>query len=231
MSFVVVTGTGTGVGKTVTVAALVSAAAASGRDVAVVKPTQTGVSTDEPSDVATIAALSGCQSVHELVRLDDPLAPDTAARIRDLTIPTVVELAAAVVSCSLGRDLTFIEGAGGVAVRLDTDGGTIIGLAQRVRDQGHQVSVVVVTSLTLGTLNHTELTVAALRDAGLGPAGLVFGDVPAHLGFAERCNTTELPRVTGLPVIGQIPHGVGRWSADRFRATAPSWLSSLQDWM
>ncbi|MEP6664830.1 MAG: dethiobiotin synthase [Nocardioidaceae bacterium] len=227
MRFVVVTGTGTGVGKTITVAALVSAATMSGRRPSVVKPVQTGAATDEPSDVATIAELSGCLAVHELVRLDDPLAPDTAARIRGITIPTVVELAAAVGRCGLGHDLTFVEGAGGVAVRLDTDGGTLITLARALRKQGHEVTAIVVTSLTLGTLNHTELTVAALRDNGLEPAGLVFGDVPADLGFAERCNTTELPRVTGLPVIGHIPHGVASWSGERFRATAPSWLSSL----
>ena len=73
----VVTGTGTGVGKTVATAAL--AARASG-SVIVVKPVQTGVLPGEVGDVDDVRRLAGCE-VTELVRLPDPLAPDTAARL------------------------------------------------------------------------------------------------------------------------------------------------------
>ena len=64
-----------------------------GRGSSVVKPYQTGVTGDEPSDVATVTALSGCTDVHELVRLDDALAPESAARLRGVDIPSVEELA------------------------------------------------------------------------------------------------------------------------------------------
>lgn len=229
MRFVIVTGTGTGVGKTTVTAAFVAAAMGAGRSVSVVKPVQTGTSAAGPSDVATVVALTGCRSVHELVRLEDPLAPDTAARRRGLLIPPMSQLAHDVVTCSEGHDVTFVEGAGGVAVRLDIDGGTVITLGSALRDAGHDVTFVVVTSLALGTLNHTELTVAPLRAQGFEPAGLALGDVPDVLGLAEMCNTTELPRVTGLAVVASLPHGVSHWPAQRFRAHAPSWVYA-QPW-
>jgi dethiobiotin synthetase len=216
--FVVVTGTGTRVGKTVTTAALARAAEADGSRVSVVKPYQTGVTGDEPSDVATVTALSGCTDVHELVRLDDALAPESAARLRGVDIASVEDLV------GVGRDLTLVEGAGGVAVRLDLAGGTIATLAVALRDAGRQVEVLVVTSLGLGTLNHTELTVEALRRQGLEPSGLALGAVPGELGLAERCNLDDLPRLTRVPVVARIPAGAGALETAEFRAAAPTWV-------
>ena len=225
MRLLIVTGTGTGVGKTIVTAALAATLMARGKRVAVVKPCQTGVSGAEPSDVRTVTALSGCESVHEIVRLDDPLAPDSAARLRGLSIPAVDQLVDEVAARSEGHDVALVEGAGGVAVRLDTAGGTVITLALGLRAAGHDVGVLVVTGLSLGTLNHTELTVAALRAAGLEPIGLVLGDVPPDPGLAEVCNLEDLPRVTGLAIVASMPHGVGSWPATAFRAAAPDWVS------
>jgi dethiobiotin synthetase len=221
--FVVVTGTGTGVGKTVATAALVTRALADDQRASMVKPYQTGVATEEPSDASVVATLSGCTDVHELVRLDDPLAPESAARLRGIPIPSVSELVAQVETHGEGRDVTFVEGAGGVAVRLDREGGTIATLARLLQDRGHDVQVVVVTALGLGTLNHTELSVAALRAEGLEPSGLALGAVPDDVGLAERCNLDDLPRLTGLPVLARIPSGAGALSPDVFRSAAPTW--------
>ncbi|MEJ7706309.1 MAG: ATP-dependent dethiobiotin synthetase BioD [Nocardioidaceae bacterium] len=178
-----------------------------------------------------VRELSGCQDVFELVRLADPLAPDTAARLRHLTLPPVAELASGLHTLVRGSgvesryDVVLVEGAGGVAVRLDTTGGTVLNLAAEISAAGHSVEFVVVTSLALGTLNSTELTVQAIRTAGLAAAGLVFGNVPDHLDLAERCNLDELPRVTDLPVLGRIPRGVGSWDPARFRAGCAEWLA------
>ncbi len=220
------TGTGTGVGKTVATAAMVCAAQARSLRVSVVKPYQTGVGGDGPSDVSTVRQLSGCLDVHELVRLDDPLAPESAARQGNLTIPSVPQLLDEVLGRAAGRDVTFVEGAGGVAVRLDATGGTVATLAAGLRDREHRVDVVVVTSLELGTLNHTELTVNALRAQQLEPAGLVLGRLPVELGLAERCNLEDLPRLTAVPIVARIPAGAGDYSPERFRASAPRWVSA-----
>jgi dethiobiotin synthetase len=229
MRVIAITGTDTGVGKTVTTAALSRLALDRGLSVAVVKPVQTGASTGEPSDAETVTALGGCRQVTELVRLDPPLAPDTAARRLGVAIPSVTELAGRVAEAAKGRDVLLLEGSGGVAVRLDTAGGTLLDLVSAlVAAEAAVVDFVVVTRVSLGTLNHTELTVEAVRRAGHAVAGLVFGDVPAAPGLAEQANVTELARVTGLPVLGIIPGGAGRLPPTRFRAECAGWFGSIE---
>jgi dethiobiotin synthetase len=220
----VVTGTGTGVGKTIATAALAVRASAAG-SVVVVKPVQTGVGpgATEPGDAETVHLLTGC-SVQEFTALDDPLAPDTAARLRGLRIPPVSEHADRIRVLAEFHDTVVVEGAGGLLVRLDTEGGTLLDLAVGL-SRDVPVEVVVVVTAALGTLNHTELTVHALRSRGLEPSGLVLGSWPADPRLAERCNLDDLPRVTGLPMLAVLPEGAGSLTADAFRAASPGWFS------
>ncbi len=213
--YVVVTGTGTGVGKTVVTAALATSYSAHDLDVAVVKPVQTGLLGGEPGgDVDEIAALSGTYDIHEFVRLEDPLAPDSAARLRHVAIPTVAELAERV--AAVQGDVILVEGTGGVLVRLDREGGTIIDLILDLRATGADVDVLVVTSPDLGTLNHTELTVEALRHRGIEPNGLIIGSWPNEPDLAQRCNREDLPRVTGVPLLTALAElDQGRWPHPR----------------
>jgi dethiobiotin synthetase len=225
MRVIAITGTDTGVGKTVTTAALSRLALDRGSTVAVVKAVQTGVATGEPTDADTVTTLGGCAHVVELVRLDPPLAPDTAARRLGIAIPRVAELAGRVHAIAQDHDLVLLEGSGGIAVRLDTAGGTLLDLAAALFSASRAaVDFVVVTRVSLGTLNHTELTVDAVRRAGHAVAGVVLGDVPAAPGLAEQANLTELPRLTGLPVLGAIPHGAGQLTPDEFRTECPRWF-------
>jgi dethiobiotin synthetase len=221
---VVVTGTGTGVGKTVATAAL--AATAPGQ-VVVVKPVQTGIGGDRPEvgDAETVHRLTG-RSVQEYVALDDPLAPDTAARRRGVRIPPVAEHADRIRVLVDFHDTVLVEGAGGLLVRLDCDGGTILDVAAELAETLPEVAVdvVVVCSAGLGTLNHTELTVGALRARGLEPAGLVIGSWPTDPGLAEECNRTDLPRVTGLPLLAVLPDGAGSLPREEFLTAVPGWF-------
>lgn len=222
---VVVTGTTTGVGKTVATAALALRAAASGT-VTVVKPVQTGIGPaypDEVADADEVHRLTGC-AVQEFTCLEDPLAPDTAARLRGVRIPPVAEYADRIRVLAEFHDTVVVEGAGGLLVRLDTDGGTLLDLAVELAET-LAVEVVVVAAAGLGTLNHAELTVGALRSRGLEPAGLVIGSWPADPGLAERCNADDLPRVTGVPVIATIPAGSGALSRQDFLARSPGWFT------
>jgi dethiobiotin synthetase len=221
---VVVTGTGTGVGKTTATAALAVRAGGDG-SVVVVKPVQTGVgpASAEPGDAEVVHALTGC-AVQEFTSLEDPLAPDTAARLRDVAIPPVREHADRIRVLAEFHDTVIVEGAGGLLVRLDTDGGTLLDLASELSDVV-PVEVVVVVAAGLGTLNHTELTVAALRSRGLEPSGLVIGAWPEVPGLAERCNREDLARVTGVPVVAVIPEGAGSLSGPAFREAASGWFS------
>jgi dethiobiotin synthetase len=87
---------------------------------------------------------------------------------------------------------------------------------------------VVVAAAGLGTLNHTELTVGALRERGLEPRGLVVGSWPTEPDLAERCNLEDLPRVTGVPLLAVIPAGAGAMPREEFVAAAPMWFDGTQ---
>jgi len=216
--FLVVTGTSTGVGKTVVTAAL----AVLNPGALVVKPVQTGA-VDGDSDAREVARLSGA-AVQEWTVLDEPLAPDTAARRQGVEIPTVASYVDRL--ASLDAATVIVEGAGGLLVRLDSGGGTALDLASGLADAGHEVEVVVVAAAGLGTLNHTELTVGALRARGLEPAGIVVGSWPDEPGLAEHCNLEDLPRVTGVPLLAVVPEGSGRLTPEQFRVSVRAWVSA-----
>ncbi|CAN5499021.1 dethiobiotin synthase [soil metagenome] len=222
MTYILVTGTDTGVGKTIATAALAVISAAAGA-VSVVKLAQTGVGRHDLGDVNEVARLSGVTDVYEFVRLEEPLAPETAARRADIALATVTEHADRI--AALTATTVLIEGTGGVRVRLDTGGGTVLDLGAALLAYG-TVEVVIVTRAGLGTLNHTELTVAAVRDAGLAVRGLVVGSWPVHPDLASRCNREDLPRLTSLPLLAVLPEGCGGWEPETFRAAAPRWFSA-----
>lgn len=207
----VVTGTSTGVGKTVATAAF---AAVAGDAVVVVKPVQTG-GADGDSDAREVTRLTGVEAL-EWTTLDEPLAPDTAARRQGVEIPSVASYVSRI--AALTEDTVIVEGAGGLLVRLDGAGGTLLDLASQL-----EAEVVVVVAAGLGTLNHTELTLGALRAAGVTVRGLVIGAWPAEPGLAERCNLDDLQRVA--PLLAVIPDGAGSLTREEFVAAAPGWFS------
>lgn len=213
-----VTGTSTDVGKTIVTAALAAAADEAGLGVGVCKPAQTGVGAGEPGDLAIVAHLAGVTDIVECARYPEPLAPETAAHragLPALDLMTVVESVAALTSM---HELTIVEGAGGVMVRLGDDL-TALDVASAVG-----ADALVVVAPGLGALNHAELTVDALRASGIRPAGLVIGSWPPDPDLATRCNRTDLPRLTGVPVVGVVPEGAGLLAPDRFRGAASTWF-------
>ncbi|WP_459545323.1 dethiobiotin synthase [Nocardia sp. X0981] len=216
MTPLLITGTSTEVGKTVTTAALAATARAAGHTVAVCKPAQTGVAPGEPGDLAVVAALAGVDRTVELARYPDPLAPDTAARRCGAPLLTLAGTTAAV--AGLTADVVLVEGAGGLLVRLGEF--TLLDLARELA-----APVLVVSAPGLGTLNHSELTVRALQQAGVDCAGLVLGSWPRQPDLAMRTNRVDLPRVTGTEVVGAVPAGAGSWTPQRFRAAAPGWFT------
>lgn len=211
---ILVTGTDTGVGKTVVSAAL--AVAVSG-PVAVYKPVQAGL----PADADEVRRLTGLDSVFEGARLEDPLNPTTAARLRGVKLPSPADHAERIELLLDDHQTVVVEGAGGLLVGLDNDGRGIIDLSEEL-DLPH--TSLVVARAGLGTLNHSMLTVRALRAAQVPVHGLVIGAWPAEPGLAEQCNADDLPEVTGVPIVGQLPAGAGDLTQDAFRAAAPSWF-------
>jgi len=186
---IVVTGTDTGVGKTIVSAAL----AALTPGAVYVKPAQTG----DDDDAATVARLSGVPT-HTLARYPEPLAPATAARRAGMTPVTPQQTADFV--ARLPHGLVIIEGAGGLLVHMDAEGGTITDVARLLR-----APLIVVARAGLGTLNHTALTVEAIKRRGLTCLGIVIGSWPRDPDLAAQCNLEDLAKIA--PLIGRIPEG------------------------
>ncbi len=185
-----VTGTDTNVGKTVVAACLVMAFAAD-----YWKPIQSGrVFSD---DSATIKNLTGVSSdrVHpSLYCLQAPLAPHEAARLEGIQI--VLD------SFRLPRSERpiVVEGAGGVLVPLN-EKHLIIDLIEHL-----SLSIVLVARSGLGTINHTLLSLAALRDRGLSVSAVIMNGPanPANRIALEkygRITVNELPWVYHLDAI------------------------------
>jgi dethiobiotin synthetase len=220
MSVLVITGTGTEVGKTVTTAAVAAVAVAAGRSVAVLKPAQTGVLPGEHGDAAEVARLAGPVTAVELARYPEPLAPATAARRAGLAPVRPYEVAEAAGKLAAEYDLVLVEGAGGLLVRFDDEGGTLADAARLL-----DAPVLVVASAGLGTLNTTELTARELRRGRLDLLGVVVGSWPNDPDLASRCNLADLPLVAGAPLLGAVPAGAGRFGPADFRAASRSWLA------
>jgi dethiobiotin synthetase len=149
------------------------------------------------------------------------LAPVTAARRANRPPVTPAIATAAAQELAADHDLVLIEGAGGLLVPFDGRGGTLADVAA-----ASAASVLVVAAAGLGTLNHTALTVEALRTRGLGCVGLVIGAWPAEPDLATRCNLTDLPAVTGLPLLGALRQGAGRLTRTEFLRLAQQGLES-----
>lgn len=221
MSLLVVTGTDTGVGKTVATAALACSARLAGIDVVVCKPVQTGTA-DGEDDLAVVSRLSGIDRVVGSWRYPEPLAPAAAAERAGLPLPNRVELDVLLRVIDHSRQLTLVEGAGGLLVELGDDGVTLRDIARDAR-----APVLVVASAGLGTLNHTALTLEALAAQRIPCAGLVIGAWPADPGPAELTNREALARMAPLRAV--LPAGAAALAPDQFEQMSAAGID--RDWL
>jgi dethiobiotin synthetase len=176
----VVTGTDTGVGKTVVAAALTGRLRAT-----YWKPVQAGL--DDETDRELVARLSGQPTLPEAYRLTTPCSPHQSAAIDG------VEIDAKRLALPAGEDSLVVEGAGGVLVPLRDD------LLYGDLFAHWRLPVVLVARTALGTINHSLLSLEALRARGVPIAGIAFvGDGNAE---TERviCAIGQVRRLGRLP--------------------------------
>ena len=182
---VFVTGTDTGVGKTLAAACLVRA-----WDAAYWKPLQTGLA-EEAGDTATVAALTGLPPGRfhpPAYALSAPLAPLAAAELEGVAI----DAARLTLPPDGGRPLV-VEGAGGLMVPVTGDS-LVIDLIARLG-----LPVLLVARSGLGTLNHTLLSLEALRARGLPVAGVILNGPP------NPGNRALIERFGTVRVLAEIP--------------------------
>ena len=216
-----ITGTDTGVGKTAVTAALLALLRGRGVDAVPMKPIQTGCLKRGGEVVAP--DLDGCLRAIKLTptveeaewmcpyRFIPECSPHLAARIDRRPIQ-LRRITAAFRQLAARHDFVIAEGAGGVLVPLD-ERRTMLDLMRALG-----LPVLVVARPGLGTLNHTLLTLAALRAADLKIAGVVVvATQRGRCGRIERDNLASIARLGRVPVLGRLP-----FIADKkdFRATA-----------
>lgn len=214
-------GTDTDVGKTTLACALLRAGAAAGLRVLPFKPAASGPGGPggDPERLAAACSLGVTAAQICPLRYAEPLAPGIAEDPRgfagrvELDVPGdlsgqagpfgQVKAALAGLEAELRPDVTLVEGAGGLWVPMP--GGTwlpawIAGLG---------AAPVIVGRLGLGTINHTLLTVAALRRLGLVPRGFFLVDTTGEDHPARRDNPAVLAAASGLECFGILPYTAG----------------------
>jgi len=185
-----VTGTDTGVGKTVVSAALLLRL----REHTAVrywKPIQTGIEQDDDTNEVRVLARAAEREIRpDGIRLERPVSPHLAARLAGIRI----DLDALSLPASSNDSAAWIvEGAGGVLVPIN-ERELMVDLMRRIG-----LPVVIAARSTLGTINHTLLTISAVRTAGLRVAGVVM------VGPPSADNREAIEHYGRTPVVGELP--------------------------
>lgn len=186
-----VVGTDTGVGKTVVTAGLTGWLREEGIDARAIKPAQTGAPEDD--DAAVVAAACDDPTATTcLRRLGPALAPRVAAELEG----TPLSYRAILEECRhevRAAEFAIVEGIGGLRVPLAGDAE----VGDLVADLG--LPAVVVARSGLGTLNHTALTVGALRRRDVAVRQVVLNEFAAA-DLAAETNPEELRRMLDVSV-------------------------------
>jgi dethiobiotin synthetase len=202
-----ITGTDTGVGKTTIAAGLAQWFRRRGRAVRVSKPVATGAQLRGErwvsEDTQRLAAASGLQEDWEAITawsFPEPVAPPVAARRHGVHL-TLLEIVRAIRQQSRPDSVLLVEGIGGLLCPL-TETETVADLAGVL-----DLPLVIVTRRSLGTLNHTLLTLEAAKLRGLNVAGVVINETEPPRDLAAQTNPQELRHWIDVPILGLVSFG------------------------
>lgn len=182
MKHIFITGIGTEVGKTVASAIVTEALQAD-----YFKPIQAGdLENSDTHKVERLVSNSVTKFHPNAFALKTPMSPHAAAEIDQVQIK-----AEEVKRPTTTNDYLVIEGAGGLLVPINSTQ-TIADLMQQ------EDKIIVVSRHYLGSINHTLLTIEALKSRGLTCAGIIFS--------GEEHPTTEsiIEEMAQVPILGRI---------------------------
>ncbi len=204
MPGIFITGTDTGVGKTTVAAGLAGALKHRGYSVGVMKPVQSGAAlrNGKPysQDAEFMNKAARSRDEEELicpVLLQEALAPGVAAKREGKTVDLDL-IKNAYLELERRHDFVIVEGAGGIAVPvkdkfLISDLITLLG-----------IPAIIVARAGLGTINHTFLTIEHAKKSGIPIIGVILNNYRG--GIAEETNPKIIEELTGIRILGIIPH-------------------------
>lgn len=203
-----VTGTDTGVGKTFVAGALANWFRLRGFRVAVLKPVATGCVRRREGlvseDAEFLAACADARFPLDLIcpqRYEEPLAPSVAAERAGVPLDwSAIDRSIRLMSAE--SDVMIVEGVGGIMVPMDASN-TVLDMAVWLRSP-----TVVVARPSLGTINHTLLTLGALESADVSVAGVIINRYQADgATVAEETSGRVIEKWGRKPVLATIPEG------------------------
>ncbi len=222
-----ITATGTDVGKTTIACGIASLLKQSGLGVGVSKPIASGCRKEREGlvcpDAEALAHFADCRQPLEIInpiRYRQPVAPAVAGETEEPRLDMNL-IADSFAKLEKTNDCLLVEGVGGLWVPLDSERPqwTVLDLIKAV---GYPV--LIVADAGLGTLNHTGMTVALLKNAGCRVAGIVLNRHEPDVNRADpsmeanrrwlgkMCKTEVLavaPQCQDVrPAKGQIPEDI-----------------------
>lgn len=202
-----ITGTDTGVGKTVISGAIIAALRSRGINAGAMKPLETGCLTLgkslQPSDGAFLKSIAQMDDpLNRITPLcfESPLAPLVASEIEGREID-LRRIRTNFKRLTEKYEALIVEGIGGLLVPVKRDY-FVLDLAKELG-----FPIVIVARASLGTLNHTLLTVNYAIKEGLNIAGIIINfSRPPEGNIAESTNPHAIQQLTDIPLIGIFPY-------------------------
>ncbi|MCU0750972.1 MAG: dethiobiotin synthase [Akkermansiaceae bacterium] len=190
-----VTGTDTGVGKTYVTRLILETLRNEGIDAVGYKPIACG----DRDDARILAAASGGLSEDEVnpLHLQTPVAPYVAGLLENKCIDPA-EILAGYHRLASAHDHVIVEGAGGWEVPISAN----YRMSDLAKDLG--LPVLVVAANRLGALNHTLLTVDAIRAKGLSCAGIILNQLDDELDTAMITNKGVIEDLSGISLLDHL---------------------------
>jgi dethiobiotin synthetase len=218
-----ITATDTGAGKTFVTIGIARLWRREGRSFRVCKPVATGAEHGWSEDTRLLAEAAGDVDLHAITpyTFAVPAAPPVAARLAGVSL-RLEDLAAAVRRRAAEGHAVLVEGVGGLLCPL-TERETVADLANELA-----LPLIVVARRSLGTLNHTLLTVEAAQRRGLRVAGLAITATTPVQGVAEETVIEELSRRLDVPLLAALPHQANADGGERAPLQAVDWWRLTQ---
>jgi len=199
-----VTGTDTGVGKTVITAALAMCLRKRGIDVGVMKPIASGIPQKtgfKSSDVSLLCDAAGITDSEEMINpffLPIPTSPYDATKILNLPVdmPLIFEKFKSLIKT---HQMLLVEGIGGIMTPITKN----FFVADMIKAM--QLDTIIITRSTLGTLNHTIMTLKMCQDYEIPVKGMIVNYFDEKGDPAEKNAPSSIYELTGIPILGIIP--------------------------